>query len=143
MKSVFKIIFTLLIFKGILLASIINVDTLVISAYKEKKIPLVYLHRIGCNYCNLMEEFTLDDDNVIEYIKNNFVLININVSLGDTVIYKKQKMSAKEFATTTGYAFYPASLFLSKENEVFEALMGYRDEKSYLKELQTIKNSQE
>lgn len=103
-----------------------------------KKYLYVYLHRVGCGYCSSMDEFTLDDDLVKEYIAKKFLFVQINVSYDDTVYFKDFKGSSKEFAKYIGFNFYPSSLFFDKKGEMVEAKAGYIDEVPFLKYLKSI-----
>lgn len=123
-----------------LFAKIIDIDKAVADAEKTGKNPLVYLHKTGCPYCERLEEFTLDDDDVDQYIKKNFNFIAINVSIKeDIVMYDNKKRSAQEFAQSIGYSFYPSVLFLSDNGELEHASVGYIEEEEFLLILKYIK----
>jgi thioredoxin-related protein len=114
----------------------LNIDK--ISKTSDKEV-LIYLHRIGCSYCNSMSEFTLDDDAVKAYIEKNFNFIGINISFDHQIKYKNKITGGKCFAKNIGYAFYPATLFLDKEGNVKYAALGYKDEYEFLLILRYIK----
>jgi len=117
-------------------ANNINLDT----DLKKDKVLMVYLHRVGCSYCNAMDEFTLDDDKIIEYIQNNFIYKNINITTDKKITFKNTTLSGLEFAKKIGYNFYPSILFLDKNAKVIYASVGYKDEKDLMTILKYIKN---
>jgi len=119
----------LLTFESNLFSKTINIDEIVKNTNKE---VIVYLHKIGCSYCNSMEEFTLDDDAVKEYIQEHYKFISINVSLEDRIIYKGKETGGKCFAKDVGYAFYPAILFLDRDAKIKYVSLGYKDEFEFL-----------
>ncbi|WP_428739375.1 thioredoxin family protein [Sulfurimonas sp.] len=114
-------------------AQTINLDQAALETKKTHKSPLVYLHRTGCPYCERLEEFTFDDDDVHDYIEKNFNFIQINVSYTeDIIIYKNKKMTPREFAITIGYNFFPSVLFLDAQANLEHASVGYIEEKDFL-----------
>lgn len=136
--TIFLSIFIL--FQMQLFAEIIDIDKAVTDAEKTGKNPLVYLHKTGCPYCERLEEFTLDDDDVDQYIKKNFNFIIINVSIKeDVVVYNNKKTSAKEFAEEIGYSFYPSVLFFGDDGELEHGSVGYIEEDEFLLILKYIK----
>ena len=112
-----------------LFSKTINIDLITQNSHKT---PLIYLHRTGCSYCNAMEEFTFDDDMVKEYLDKNYIFISINVSLNDRIIYKGKESSGKHFAKKIGYTFYPAVLFLDKNEKILYVSLGYKEESDFL-----------
>ncbi len=123
-------------------AETINLDKAAIETKKTNKSPLVYLHRTGCPYCEKLEEFTFDDDDVHDYIEENFNFIVINVSYTeDVIIYKNEKMAPRAFAIKMGYNFFPSVLFLNDSAELEHASVGYIEEKDFLLVLKYMKTN--
>ena len=138
-KYVLKLFFTFVIFQISLFAQNINIDKIIQDSSLENKNVIIYLHRIGCSYCNSMEEFTLDDDLVIESLNNNFVLVSINTTLKDTITYKGEVSGGICLAKRINYNFYPSTLFLNKNAEIEYAAMGYKSEREFLVILQYVR----
>ncbi|QOP42243.1 thioredoxin family protein [Sulfurimonas marina] len=132
-KSLLSILYIFILSVTQLSAEIIDIDKAVLASKKSGKNPLVYLHKTGCPYCERLEEFTLDDDDVDQYIKDNFTFIIINVShKEDIVIYDHEQTTAKAFAENIGYNFYPSVLFFSNSGELDHGSIGYIEEKDFL-----------
>ena len=85
-----------------------------------------------------MQEFTLDDEDVAEYLSKNYKIIHVNVSLDDKIIYNGKTTGGNCFAKDIGYAFYPSSLFLDKDAKIEYASVGYKNEFEFLVILQYI-----
>ena len=68
-KILFQTFFTLALLQTTLFSQTINIDSIVKNAYAHDKKVILYLHRIGCSYCNSMQEFTLEEDDVANYIQ--------------------------------------------------------------------------
>lgn len=79
-----------------------------------------------------MQEFTLEDDSVAEYINENFILVSINITDDDTIIYKGKQSSGVDFAKAIGYNFYPSSLFFSKDMKLLYGAAGYKNEIEFM-----------
>jgi thioredoxin-related protein len=131
-------IFLLLLLNSNLFAKDININQIIYNSIQENKTLLIFLHRDGCGYCESMITFTLDDDNVRPYIKDNFVMIQINVSEDDTITYKNFTGSGREFAKYVDYNFYPSSIFIDETKEVIDAEIGYIEEDEFYTMLRYI-----
>lgn len=123
-------IFTLLLSSS-LFSRNIDLDAIAKESAKEQKHIFIFLHKTGCPYCENMQEFTLDDSTINEFIRKNFLFVHINVSEDDSITYKEQTGSGKNFAKFIGYNFYPSSLFLNKNLELVYAIPGYQNEKNF------------
>ncbi len=133
-----RILSIFLILSAVIFARDIDINKKLQQLDDTKKYLYVYLHRVGCGYCSSMEEFTLDDDLVKEYVAKKFMFVQINVSYDDTVYFKDFKGTSKEFAKHIGFNFYPSSLFFDKNGKMIEAKPGYVDEVPFLKYLKSI-----
>jgi len=127
-----KTLFILTLLHATLLAQTINIDKIVQTAQQSNKSVILYFHRIGCSYCNSMQEFTLDDDDVKEYIKKNYTLIKINVSIKDTITYKGKVSAGLCLAKRVNYNFYPSTLFLDYKGNIAYATVGYKNESDFM-----------
>jgi thioredoxin-related protein len=126
-------------FYNALIAKDINIDIAIKKSSSEGKKVFVYLHRVGCSYCNSMQEFTIEDENVDKYIKENYIFITINVSLDDQITYKSRKTTGLDFAKSIGYNFYPSSVFIGTNSEIVYATPGYKNELEFLSLLEYVK----
>ena len=127
-----KTFITLVLLQTSLLSQEINIEKIIKNARNSNKDVILYLHRIGCSYCNSMQEFTLEDDDVAQYLKANYEVIHINVSLKDSVTYKGKKSGGICLAKNIGYDFYPSVLFLNKDANIDYASVGYKNEFEFL-----------
>ncbi|KYJ87130.1 thioredoxin family protein [Sulfurovum riftiae] len=128
----------LLTFVSMTLAGDVDLDQLVAEAKKTNKHILVFLHITGCNYCLKMQEWTFDDDRVIEAIKKDFIFVDINVRDKGLVSFDNMKVSKLKFAKEIGYPMYPSCLFFDKNGELVYDEVGYRDEEKFLDTLKLV-----
>ena len=110
-----KTFITIVLLQTSLLSQEINIDKIHLKTKTSNRDTIIYLHRIGCSYCNSMQEFTLEDDDVAEYLQEHYEVIHINVSLKDSITYKGSKSGGICLAKKIGYDFYPSVLFLDKD----------------------------
>jgi thioredoxin-related protein len=128
----------LLTIVSITFADDVNLDQLVVKAKNTNKHILVFLHITGCNYCLKMQEWTFDDDKVIEAIKNDFIFVDINVRDEGLVSFDNHKISKLKFAKEIGYPMYPSCLFFDQNGELVYDEVGYRDENNFLETLKIV-----
>jgi len=133
-----RLVLLLLTVVSMTFANDVDLDKLVIEAKKTNKHILVFLHITGCNYCLKMQEWTFDDDKVIEAIKKDFIFVDINVRDKGLVSFDNMKITKLKFAKEIGYPMYPTCLFFDKNGELVYDEVGYRDESKFLKTLQLV-----
>jgi len=137
LKSNFFLSFVLL-FTLSLNAKEINIDKRLQNLPTTKEL-IIYLHRTGCSYCNSMEEFTLEDETVNDFLNTHYEVIRINITDDDKIIYKNKESSGLEFAKSVGYNFYPSVLFLNEKADIEYASVGYKDEFEFILILNYVK----
>jgi len=84
----------------------------------------------------LDENFT--NKEILQEIKQNFILIDMFTANDIVVKYKNVKGTIKEFAKHMGVPAYPATLFLDKDKKTIFKSIGYRNTQEYLMELMFI-----
>ena len=122
--------FLIILLPTFLLAKEINIEALIDKATKEKKHLFVYLHWKDCVYCQEMQMFTLDNENVQNLIKKDFIFQDIDTADNDTVKYKDFHGTAKEFVKYIGFGF-PTSVFYDKDKSVAQLFPGIYDEQEF------------
>jgi len=138
--SIKRFVFALLTLVSMLCANDVNFDQLIVDAKKTNKHILVFLHTPRCPYCEKMQEFTFDDEQVDTSIKKDFIFIDINVKDTGKVVFDDFKGSKLEFAKEIGYPMYPTCLFFDKNGELVYDEVGYVEEEAFFKTLQMVKN---
>jgi len=123
---------------SMIFANDVELDQLVDEAKKTNKHILVFLHITGCSYCLKMQEWTFDDDKVIEAIKKDFIFVDINVRDEGLISFDGLKVSKLKFAKEIGYPMYPSCLFFDQNGELVYDEVGYRDENKFLETLKIV-----
>lgn len=122
------------------MAKDINIDMAIKKSFSENKKVFIYLHRVGCSYCNSMQEFTIEDEDIEKYIQENYIFLTINISSNDQVIYKSKKTTSLDFAKSIGYNFYPSSVFMGSDSKIVYAIPGYKNELEFMAILEYVKS---
>jgi len=130
LKTTIKTFLLILLFQLTLQAREINLDKLIDTATKTDKHLFVWLHKTDCGYCQNMQEFTLKNEVIADFIKKNFIYVHINVRESDKVYYQGFEGSGMEFAKHIGYNFYPTSLFFDKSGDLTFVEVGFLDSES-------------
>ena len=141
-KLMFRFIRVVLIFLFMnlsLFAKEYDINAFIQEAKKQDKVLFVFLHRVGCSYCNSMEEFTLDDEAVKKELAKDFIFVSINVTYKEKVKYKDFEGDSKKFAQYIGYDIYPTSLFFDDGKlDPIESIVGYKEEAEFIHMLRYI-----
>jgi thioredoxin-related protein len=116
----------------------VDLDRAMQKAVKTDKPLMVYLHRIGCSYCNSMGEFTLDDDKVRDFMEKNFTFRSVNITTDHRVHFQEKTVEGLEFAKEQGYNFYPTVLFFHADGTIAYASVGYKSEAEFFLILQYV-----
>jgi len=134
MRKIIKIIFlsSLPIFT---LGTDFELDKIVSDAKQENKHVMLFFHKDGCNFCDKMI-FNLEDSNISQSIKKDFILVDINRDDDETISFKDYEGSTKGFLKKLDINLYPTITFLDKNATFIHNVVGYRN----LKKFTTILN---
>ncbi len=118
--------------------TIINIDKQAKIAQEQDKNIVMFFHIPNCSYCKTMVDENFKNREILEEIKQNFILIDMFTADSDIVKYKNFKGSIKEFSRYIGVPAYPATIFLDKNMKVLYRSIGYRNTQEQLMELMFI-----
>ena len=96
-----KTLLFLLIFSASHVFSQNSIDWISLEQAKEKakisnKKILIYFYKKDCKYCLEMKKETLEDQEVISFINNNFHAVKIDSRTKDTIEYNSKKYSNQQ-----------------------------------------------
>ncbi len=88
------------------------------EANEEGKRLVLMIEQRGCIYCTKMHEEVFSRDEVADYIRDNFFVVQVNL-YGDTEItdFDGETLTEKQAAQKWGLLFTPSILFLPEEVE--------------------------
>ncbi len=119
-------------------SSIINIDNKIKLAQQQDKDIMLYFHIPNCSYCKAMLDENFKNKEILQEIKQNFIMIDMFTANSTTIKYGNFKGTIKEFAKYMGAIAYPATIFLDKDKKVVFRSIGYRNTQEYLMELMFI-----
>lgn len=93
-----------------------DVNEDVTEATEQGKRHIILFEQIGCSYCEKMHETVLQDPEVIDYIKQNYVVVQYNL-YGDEEVTDAdgEVLSEKSAAEKWGVNFTPTWMFLPEQ----------------------------
>ncbi len=118
----------------------LNFDKTLQEAKKQQKSIFIFFHMNGCEYCEDMLANNFKDKQTIEYIKKNFLLIDINISHKDKIVYKNKAISKREFSIKYNTFSYPSSVFIDSKGKNIYSAVGYKNTNELKKILKYIKH---
>ena len=86
------------------------------TAKDEGKRLVIFFEQRGCIYCKKMHEEVFSDPEVAEYIKENYLVVQMNL-FGDEEVtdFDGEALPEKEMAQRWGVVFTPTILFMPDE----------------------------
>ncbi|MFQ6073242.1 MAG: thioredoxin family protein [Methanosarcinales archaeon] len=104
-----------------------NIDEGFRIAQEQNKPILVYFWAQWCKYCEQLETKTLPNEKVSKILKNDFVLVAIDLD------------EQGEVAQRYGVSYPPHEIFLDKNGNIITRIPGYVDANRFLMELKEVK----
>jgi len=123
-----KVVVSILLLASSLLADLNwmkDLDDAYDKAEVENKIVMVILVQQGCPACKYMEDIVLKDKDVIQIFNKNFIGVLLDIH------HDSVPLELEHFVTPTIY-------FLTSEEEILYKIDGYKNEKEFIDELDTV-----
>jgi thioredoxin-related protein len=127
MKLFTKILFLVLSIVALNASELIHADSYPDALKKgieQNKPVALFAHSPFCPWCRKMEAETLSDNEVIEYLNENFIFVTVDLSLSMDIEDVPGKFLPE--GTPTTYIIDP------KTQELLYSLRGYKNKKSFL-----------
>ena len=113
---------------------------------KEQRPIVIYYHTDWCKYCSVMEAGTLGKGNIIDSLNQHYYFVKFNPESTDSFKFfgrkyrylKAEKYHEFKYVFDSLYA-YPSLIFLSRNLELIETVVGYQKPKSFMKYLNAYK----
>jgi thioredoxin-related protein len=95
-----------------------------------------------CGWCKKMDKTTFADENVVEYVNQNFYAVKFNAEADKKFNFKGQEFSNPEFTRALRVGGYPTVVFFSEDFGKFQPVSGYRKADEFLKMLETFNQAE-
>lgn len=115
----------------------------VAEASEENKHVMLYIYLNNCPYCHKMLEDNIKNAPYIDFIKQHFDIIAINMK-GDRNVQMNDELSLteKELATQLKVMYTPTIVFLNSNNKIVARTNGYRSVKDFKQVLNYVQQKQ-
>lgn len=120
MKKLFLLLISSFLFLN---ASQTNIDNLLIKAKNQNKHLMFFYWMPGCPLCKKMLNENFKDENLVKTMNENLIVVNINITSKDEVVFDDFIGTQKEFAKKMRVFAVPATQFLDsngKEIKIIE-----------------------
>jgi thioredoxin-related protein len=118
----------------------INIDKLSKQSLKENKHVLIFFHMTYCPYCEKMINESFEDVEIKKVLKKYFIMVDVNTTDDENIIYKKFKGDKSDFAKMLNISFFPTVMFLDQKNNITHTVKGYRNKSKFKLILDFIKS---
>lgn len=95
-----------------------------------------------CGWCKKMDKTTFSDEEVVEYVNENFYAVKFNAEADKSFNFKGQAFTNPEFTRALRVNGYPTMIFFSEDFGKFQPVSGYRKAKELLNMLQTFNQAE-
>jgi thiol:disulfide interchange protein len=119
-----------------------------IKLARQYKRPLVVdFYADWCKWCKVMDEKTFSDPAVAAKLSRDYICVRVDTMSRSTIQFKKHRLGPQEFAQMLGVSGLPTVLFMDSnetiitripgfiDRDVFLPLLGYINDKCYLKNI--------
>lgn len=111
----------------------LTLDEAAVQLSKQKKPILVDLYTDWCGWCKVMDKNTYTNENVIQYIQENFYPVKLNAETRDTLKWRGRAFAynpaykVNEYAVllTQGKLSFPSTIILPTDGSQPQAIPGY------------------
>jgi len=114
-----------------------ELDNIVSDANQTDKHILLFFHKDGCDFCERMI-FNLDDSNLSKLIQKDFIFVDINKDDDETISFKGDEGTTKEFLDALDIDLYPTIAFFDGNGTFIYDVVGYRNKNKFGKILEYI-----
>ena len=116
---------------------------------KYNKNMLIYFYRSNCEFCEKMKLETLNDNNIINLINNNFFPVMLNGRTKDTLVFNDRVFGNQQpikhgstfrhdlffdlVKAVNGQYYWPSTVIISKNYETLMSIPGFQPKRNYTK----------
>jgi thioredoxin-related protein len=99
---------------------------------KEPRKILMDVYTDWCGWCKKMDKTTFADEEVAEYVNENFYAVKLKADSNDKVTFKGKTYSKGELAQAFRVTGYPTIVFFDQSFSKFQPVSGYRGADDFL-----------
>ena len=121
--------------------SFLDINEDVAEAAQEGRRLIYFFHQDGCPYCNALVERNLSQKDIVESIRSNFDVVELNI-WGDREVTREDgtELTEKEFADELAVQFTPTMIFYDEQASKVLRLNGYLPPQQFKLALEYVAN---
>lgn len=112
-----------------------------LSEQEPRKI-IMDVYTDWCGWCKKMDKTTFADEEVAQYVNENFYAVKLKADSNDKVTFKGKEFSKGELAQAFRVTGYPTIVFFDKSFSKFQPVSGYRGANDFLALLEQFKEAE-
>lgn len=95
-----------------------------------------------CGWCKRMDKTTFSDDNVVEYVNDNYYAVKLNAESKNKITFNGMELTEQELARAFRVSGYPTIVFIDETFQKITPLPGYRQAEEFKNILIKFDNDQ-
>ena len=97
-------------------------------APQDDRLILVDIYEVGCQFCRKMSREVYPSNTIRAVLDRSYHPVKVNGNSTDnTIVYKGEEMTEKEFAGLMGVTAFPFTVIMDSEGNVLDRRRGYLD----------------
>ena len=99
---------------------------------KEPRKVIMDVYTDWCGWCKKMDKTTFADEEVAQFVNENFYAVKLKADSNDKVTFKGKEFSKGELAQALQVTGYPTIVFFDESFSKFQPVSGYRGASDFL-----------
>ncbi|WP_069133245.1 thioredoxin family protein [Rhodohalobacter halophilus] len=97
-------------------------------ASDDNRLVMVDIYEVGCQFCRKMSREVYPSETIRAILDRSYHPVKLNGnSESNTIVYRGEKMTEKEFAGLMGVTAFPFTVILDSDGNVLDRRRGYMD----------------
>lgn len=109
---------------------------------KEPRKVIMDVYTDWCGWCKKMDKTTFADEEVAQYVNENFYAVKLKADSRDAVTFKGKEFTKGELAQAFRVTGYPTIVFFDKSFSKFQPVSGYRGADEFLDLLKQFESAE-
>ncbi|NLR92352.1 thioredoxin family protein [Flammeovirga agarivorans] len=115
-----------------------SMESAIEASTSDDKPIFVDVYTDWCGWCKILDKKTFQDDEVVQYVKENYHAVKLNPEKDGSFTFKGKTFTNESYTDQHEINSYPAIIVLHPNGKE-KVFMGYKDTKSFLEILKKYK----
>ena len=109
---------------------------------QEPRKVIMDVYTDWCGWCKKMDKTTFSDEEVVDYVNENFYAVKFNAEEKKNFSFKGQEFTNPEFTRALRVSGYPTVVFFSEDFSKFQPVSGFKQADDFLKMLESFNQAE-